>query len=328
MSQLTWHKLASIPPNIDCEKLFAVNDMECIIVGHNHNDNTVSVYKYNLKHNEWTKLFDEIWVSNDYPSFAFDKDNQVLYASSCEKWCSIDLKTKTIDTFSTNNKFLFDPPSISIVDKNIYFIDHEENKVYIFIKDTEKLQEISSFNTDSYHVISAFHLYVKSRKSLITTNYHNSDAGITSYISEFSILNNKWTRWEKTIESIFCSAIVATKGEQYLFFIGGTNSNPSWTDRILMYDVRNDTLNQISIKCPLKSRVAATITTRDGARDELLTFGFINRCYKEASMMPYCLIRLIANWICRENIHLIVTDGDSLGNHWCIDIDAIIQSAE
>ena len=263
-----------------------------------------------------------------------DKKNQVLYACNPEKWCSIDLKSKIVDTFSTNHIFKF--PSMFIVNKSIYFIDHENKKVYIFIKDTTNFKEICSFNTDSVHMISAFSLYIESRKSLISTNYKycTNDTGIISSISEFSILNNKWTHWEKKIESIFCAAIVATKGEQYLFFIGGlnSNSNTGWfggcTDRILMYDVRNDDFKQISIKCPVESQFAAAIT-RDDARDELLTFGFINHCYtssqfRNVQLLPHYLIRLITNWICHENIHLISTDGD----HWFIDIDSFIQSAQ
>ena len=64
-----------------------------------------------------------------------------------------------------------------------------------------------------------------------------------------------------------------------------------------------------------------------------MTFGFVNECYKTGPFqgvqrLPFYLIKLIANWVCFEELHLLIKhdQDDPKAFHWMINVDNIIES--
>ena len=124
------------------------------------------------------------------------------------------------------------------------------------------------------------------------------------------------------------SSVVCTKNEQHIVFLGGYVIGSGWTDIISIYDFKINKFRQCSVKCPKKTRFEA-VMVNNSENDELLTFGFVNKCFRSSQFndiqaLPYYLITLIGNWVCSEFIHIVNTDHNG-GNHWKINVEAIMQ---
>ena len=90
-------------------------------------------------------------------------------------------------------------------------------------------------------------------------------------------------------------------------------------------------MSKSDIKTPTIARATAIIT-RDDERDSLLTFGFVNQCYKmeefgDVQALPFYIIKLMEKWVCFEMIHVIqLLTNDLPVVHWTMDVDKIIES--
>ena len=91
------------------------------------------------------------------------------------------------------------------------------------------------------------------------------------------------------------------------------------------------------LRTPVKGSFRAMMAfSKD--RDELLTFGFINACFrlsqfKKMTKLPHYLMHLIGKWISTEYVHLILYHNDwryrndESHAHWKIHLDDILTSA-
>ena len=100
------------------------------------------------------------------------------------------------------------------------------------------------------------------------------------------------------------------------------------TDVIMMYDLENmDSFPVMSsIRCPVKGECHA-LSMRDRSREDLVTFGFVNRLFrselKGTQFLPRHIIQLIADWVEMENVYLLQQNGKG---HWKISLDVILES--
>ena len=72
------------------------------------------------------------------------------------------------------------------------------------------------------------------------------------------------------------------------------------------------------------------MTTKNDKNDDLLTFGYVNRCYKMpdfkgVQVLPFYLIKLIKEWVCFETLHLLQLNKDWSWTDWTIDVDIILR---
>lgn len=79
---------------------------------------------------------------------------------------------------------------------------------------------------------------------------------------------------------------------------------------------------------PQKQYCGAVITWNDPCRNEIITFGFVKRAYKEPQfqelqMLPRYLIQMISKWFCNEKVTLVERNGDFER----IDVDEILNAA-
>ena len=123
--------------------------------------------------------------------------------------------------------------------------------------------------------------------------------------------------------------LVKTRNERFIIILGGFDAQSNGCDDIYIYDTNNNLFSQSKISCPAKSGFYATISN-DPEGDELITFGFINDCYKSnnfqnVQVLPFYLIQLISHWLCIQEIYLLQY-GVKGGGHWKIDVDDILQS--
>ena len=75
------------------------------------------------------------------------------------------------------------------------------------------------------------------------------------------------------------------------------------------------------------------IITRNNRKENMVTFGFVNKCYKgkeyeNIQHLPFYLIKFIERWVCYETLHLMTGSPDDIAkvNHWIIGVDKIIDS--
>ena len=132
------------------------------------------------------------------------------------------------------------------------------------------------------------------------------------------------------------STIVSSVNEEYIIAFGA--SQPSvidmhiHNDGIFVYNIEEKTMQKSKIKCPqsCESLYYHAVSMRNEQRDELMVFGFVNRCfasseYQNIQRLPYYLVRLIAEWTSNEWIHLIDDDAKL---HWKICLDELLDFEE
>ena len=121
--------------------------------------------------------------------------------------------------------------------------------------------------------------------------------------------------------------MVETTNGDYWLFIGGMDMKTRKRHNFVhVYNVRKHQLSRSCIRVPYESCINPAMITRNDNNDNLLTFGFINDCYKnqefkDVQVLPFYLIKFISNWVYFETIHLI-----HCPKHWTIDVDDVIKS--
>eukprot|EP01084_Bolivina_argentea_P129217 228244_1 len=324
MSQI-WSKQNDTPfLDIACSPLATIDGEFMIITALR---NTYLIYKYD-SNNKWSKIMDCCKINGF--RCTIDAHNKEIYAFDLEKRLSkINLITNTIQTLSdkhqtptTHREIIYENNAIHLLTNHTYSIFDSKSKQF---KEMAKYNGISLLGWSS--------VFIKSRKSIITTIRSDNNTR-TPFISEFSLQTLKWTNWKRTAG--YNSTIVSTKNQKYVIFFGGYYDNLSrnggWTNLIEILDVKNDVIKQSVIKCPITKILQAVLTSND-EMDEMLTFGFVNHCFKlpqlsQTQLLDYYLQKIIANYVCFEQIHIFdVNYSTSTRSHWTINVDQIIQSA-
>ena len=145
-------------------------------------------------------------------------------------------------------------------------------------------------------------LPLKSKRLLIV---HGFDANEKHMICEYSPETEKWSQWDWAPSSVlnrWCIwSLVCTKDERYIFQIG------DGSDRIIIYDLQKREHRNSAMKCPKGAFEDDPLLEMfvDTKRDELITFGFIRKSFKESAFqyvqdLPNYLIGLIAQWYSNE----------------------------
>ena len=138
--------------------------------------------------------------------------------------------------------------------------------------------------------------------------------------------------------------IVATRYDRYIIFLGGRckelyNLKDPFSDDIFVFNTETLKFRKSNVKCPKKASYYAVITN-DIDGDDLLTFGYVNNCYKSPTFnhlqsLSFDVVQLIAKWVCNQTIYLIQdgeTEKDGIWdqweseNHWKMDADDILQA--
>eukprot|EP01084_Bolivina_argentea_P121980 216183_1 len=263
MSETNWIELKFLSKFVTCDQLLAINDNEFIIIPYfdrwrqKNIDNCANgIYKFNTINNQWIKM---MHYSKDFESTfhgtTFDNKNKLIFIyNSQSQLIEINLNTQSFKILSTSvhnfNTFL--SPKIININDNIHIIadnaGHSEH--FIFDKKTNQLNEMYQF--DFQHKLTQNLLHLKSRNSIFF-------AGETCFY-EYSILNKKWKQLNIVIPSrLSYSAVVCTKNEQFLIFLGGLIDNCDHSDNISIYDFKTKKLTQSVVKLPNKETFIAVM---------------------------------------------------------------------
>eukprot|EP01084_Bolivina_argentea_P069201 125969_1 len=312
-----WTELESPPITQASVLLLHNNDIFIIPTGpESLND---SMCKYSFPKNKWIEIITK--TSQSYYNATIDEQNQLIYVyDSYGQFVEINLNTKTIQKIATIRKMT----SLIYAKNNLHVFS--DTKYFMFNKENNTFEDIATYSERKVGWSFAF---VKSKSCILTTNKFRDKV---CCIAEFSLIDHKWTKYINS-EIPYNSAIVSTKNDQYLICIGGRNVTlAEWTDSIFIYDIENNKLKTSIIKCPSKSFFTAVLT-RDDNKDELLTIGYINKCFKLSQFshiqpLPFYLLNIIVCYVCNEKINIISVEGESEQCHWMINVDHILQATK
>ena len=201
-------------------------------------------------------------------------------------------------------------------------------------KDTgEENQDIFEELPDSSVVTRT--IFVASRGSIVTFSQSHTNGG--TKIVEYSLTTKQCEFWEWAhpfLKDYFnrSGSFVAVMNGRYILSFGGSMRKEkvfTQIDSIMIYDVEKKQCVESELKLPVTSDYWQPVLMTNQNRDEMLTFGFIKRCYKAEKfrnmlILPTPLITLIEKYIAMEFVHLILAK-DGRGSHYRINVDDILN---
>ena len=324
-----WIRLKSLPYGFTrSPQLIQMNDNQYIIISSVVND--AAFIKYDTLKD---KFSDPIEIDNeqhlqqkDYINCTYNSLHRMLFIYN-------KIKRKLGVIGGSTNKFReildqmqFTHPNYVMVssEDTIHILRQASPDHYIFNIKSAEVTHHTPQQTQIDYIDQA--IVLKSEKRILTFDYDK--------VYEYSVKDQIWTKLY-TVSGLgrySFSASVVTNDARYIIFLG-ENSGTSNDIMILNRDEQN--LIKSKIKCPLIASFNATLVY-DDKRDELLTFGFINACFRSLEFenmikLPHYLIKHIKKWISIEYVHLIFHEYSnskaiSLINHWKINVDDILKS--
>ena len=324
MSQPNWSRIQSFPHRL-FSGLLSLDHNEFITAPESiHCD---GIYKYKIESNQLEKVvdYDQDFISTDHGTTIDAAKKKLFICNSQKELIEIDLKAKpfAIKYLSKNANFGW-YPKIVVVEGTIHILGGSNNSKHLmFNKESAEFREIYQFNLVGFRGFNSHKLlHLKRRKCILCIGANDK-----SQIHEFSLSNNKWRKWEMTVPAhLPLSAVVTTKNEQFIIFLGGYNYKVNeCTDIISIYDHQTNKFRESIIKCPKKEQFEA-ITVNNPKNDSLVTCGFINECFRSSTFkhiqpMPHYLVQLISNKVSFEYIHIVQANN---GNHWMLNVDDIL----
>eukprot|EP01084_Bolivina_argentea_P070362 127913_1 len=213
-----WNKLKS-PPFSEYTELLSCNN-EIWIIPTGSSSASDSIYQYSFSTNKWIEI---ITKTHAFNHATIDKQNRLIYAQNIHRpkkqLIKINLNTKAIQSTHTVPNMTQSP--IISANGNIHFFSC--TKYFIFDKESHKLEKRATYSNRS----AGFKcIFIKSKSCIMTTIIDHTIAE-PSFIAEFSLMDYKWT---KHVKIPFNSAIVSTKNDQYIIFMGGYDKTKAlWT---------------------------------------------------------------------------------------------------
>ena len=255
-----------------------------------------------------------------------DRKNKIIYILNNDSiFIKINVNTGTMEKINCNiPRYQF--PGLIYANGNIHVIGSKHitgnplnminTKHYIYNEEERAFTEGYDFKEETFPIP----IYLNKRKSImaITDDF------------PYPLIEYKDNVWQqiKITQEDFPGTTVVTPGQDLMIFL---QVRGFWTyNGIFVYNLNNGTIHKSKLYVPETFTATSTITRND-ERDEMLTFGFIRKCYKGNNFkavqdLPFYLIKFISKWICFETVHFIGLKENGKHIHWEIDVDAIINS--
>ena len=163
----------------------------------------------------------------------------------------------------------------------------------------------------------------------------------SSQIHKISLCNQKHTTFSKLIytQNAEKRHLIATIGDQYIIILPEYYHYSLKSHKIAVFDTETGALIKTNIIYPKingckHDRLSVSAVCVDSKqRDELLTFGFIEQCwkspkYKDIIKLPRYLIKLVNRYVLNQLIHVFCgnwDDEETENAHWLINVNDILQ---
>ena len=323
--------------------LAALSGSEFVIIPVGHFPN---IYKYNVAKDRWTPVMSLEKVKNSYtvPEAAFDPDSTTLYltvlhinadGNTCERDLqSIDTEKWTIRKHLALPKRRMEEirlERIILIGEEIHHLhagdDHICHHVVLNKQSGNMIQEPAQVHpiTGVQHAS-----FSAARNSIVLVGYSKMGGHV---FAEYSRTTKRWKVWEWThaflkTHSGIRHGFVATMNGRYILSFGGYE-NGDLSDSIMIYDVDRKQCVVSELRLSKKCEQCWAVLMADQNRGDLLTFGFVKRCYKTEGfrnmvVLPTALILLIGKCFAMEFVHLILGIPNQVA-HYRINVGEILK---
>ena len=334
--------------------LAALNGNEFVIVLHNIWDSPI-IYKYNVANDRWTPVMSlqKGYKSSTIPAALFDPNTTTLHLAIRDRgskwgyqWKVHELLSIDTDQWKIRKRLSF-PKDRTIKRKvermllkvdRIVLIGDEIHCLYDndgdicrhFVVNNvsgDVIQEPVDIHPNCVKVTNAMFVGAVGSRSNIVVVGHRKRVG--SMIAEYSLATQQWNVWEWAYTEYRSGGFVAAMDGRYILSFGGYLDRDE-SDSILIYDVERKLCVESELKLPKKCAFCQAVLMTDRNRGELLTCGFIKRCYKAEEfrnvlILPTALVLLIGKCFVMEFVHVIM-DSAKRGPHYRVNVDDILKS--
>eukprot|EP01084_Bolivina_argentea_P300347 517890_1 len=304
MAESNWITLKSQEIDGDIGIPFMINNDEFVVVA----SFDQGIHTYNINQNEWTIIDAGIDIDINAHGCAFNKQKQSLFVCDGFKLLEFDLNKERLKEQRESSQLITHCPSLIYVNDKLHAVFGNPVKHMIWNKQTNDFKEIYQFDEFTRGIQDHALVHLKSKKCILL--FGGEDLldfwtdNQSDLIYEYSLSTHKWNKLNiKMPEKLSRFGIVSTRFDQYIIILGGLafygiGCDSQCSDNIYFYDIKCNSFRKSKVKCPkLQFRYNAVITNNK-YNDELLTFGFINKCYKSNKFinlkhLPVDLIKLI-----------------------------------
>ncbi len=300
------------------------------------------IYKFDINRNLWKQIYkyDKYFLCNII-SASYDDKDKLLYICNVhnmrysqlitfdiqnqKKLSAINCKSKRFELIFVNNKLnqIINFPIQSEKNGNHYVFNNNNKTSFTRLTFCNYLSDLYGFKL----------IYLKQKQCVLLFGGRNSNNTISNSIWKFDCLHSIWSELDITMpKPLQLFGLIATHNQRFIILFGGETRSKLLTrifkgcNCIWIYDTKTNIWIKSQVRCPVKSKFTA-INMIDIKRDELLTSGYVQHCYKNANFvnvvkLPHYLIKMIDSYHCQEHIYLLET---FTGSHWKMNIDCILN---
>ena len=308
-----------------------INHNEFIVVGNKYN----KIFRYSISKNTITK--ENVPINRALDLVAFNTSGFIQDDHAYIYICNNSGKIGLYDVSKQEIQFKHSIdrtggyPEILYIDNNIHIIGAYSSRTHkmVSISSDKKYTEIliKQFGID-FSLFGHRMIHSQKRNSILLFA-----AGKNEHVYEYLFKTAEWRQLDKIIppEHLLWSGMVITSDQRNIIFLGGRTQNSDHRDTISIFDIDEMKFKTSSITTPSPGLYRA-VSIGNKQRDDLLAVAWIKKCWKSAEFknmmhLPDDIIRMIQNWIGKEDIHLIGFEKHEIaGYHWKIGVDSIFKS--
>ena len=249
------------------------------------------------------------------------------------KLFEFNMKDKSIEV-SLSEFPAGDYPEMVNTGDEIHFICNDSSHL-IYNTRNQSVREIefhSGIGINDYGFLKC--LYLESKKCILAFDEHG--------FAIYSLIKEEWMRLKDCVTPIgmgFGTNAITTFDDKYVFIMGVGKGEDEMDvfGEIYAFDTDENKCKECSIKWPWPEfdNPMFPIMIRDATRDKLLTFGYVNTCFKmkefkDVQVLPHYLIQLITQWFVMEYAHIFAgyrhDNMNQVHDHYTINVDDLIDS--
>ena len=336
---------------LDCwGHLAAINENEFVIMSYNI-ENSPNIWKYNVANDEWKAVMNMYIACRSYsiPGAVFHPSTGTLHlAVHHREGMSLtgkrDLQSIDTEQWKVRKGLPFGWPSRAdnTPAPNIYRIILAGDEIHSLYDDEDDgicrhfvvhkvsgdvFQESAQIHPKLMKVNKA--IFIRSRSSIVLVGYSKMGGQM---IVEYSKATKQWEVWDWKHKVCYYGAFVAVMDGRYILSVNGyRNKKLPETDLIMIHDLETKQCVKSELKLPEKCERCQAVLLSDQSCSELLTVGFVKRCYKAEEfrnmlVLPSPLITLIGKCLAVEYVHLLMKKPkQSCRAHYRVNVADILK---
>eukprot|EP01084_Bolivina_argentea_P168784 292616_1 len=280
------------------------------------------ICKYNVAQNNWKSWCIDYSVDDTNIKFCFNDADKLIYVYYEHEQTNgillkINFETKEIIKV-TENLCLIHACADTVFAKHKLHVVGGEHLILDVNKGSNKLEECCGFKRLTNN---------SERGKLISNGSKNIYYGSSSgQLYSYNSILNAWSSLRMDIPWMSKNSVCVITGDQSYILLFRNR-------KIHVLNLKNKKWRISKSVCPKrKSFSGYAVITRNSQRAELITFGFVRKCWIEYEIgehmfPPQYIVKLMQSWVDEEYVHLIYNryDWNNHQYHWKMNVAHIIN---